>query len=61
MSKQVEFCYRWPDGRVEVRYRREYGTPECEKMIDEIHRIQGEAIKGGYDPAYFWQIEGSGE
>lgn len=35
----IEFLYRWPDGREEVRYRRGQGTTEAERMkrsIDEL-------------------------
>lgn len=54
----VEFVYRWPDGREEVRYRRPHGTRNTELMIEKVHALQRKAICGGWDCPYFWRTVG---
>jgi hypothetical protein len=36
----LEFVYVWPDGREEVRYRRQAGSPDAEKLLEELERLQ---------------------
>lgn len=32
----IEFCYRWPDGREEIRYTRQSDHPDCYELQIEI-------------------------
>lgn len=54
-NDHIEFCYRHPDGRVEVRYRRIEGTPECNAMIAEVEGLI-EKAKPEISP-YFYRRE----
>jgi len=36
----TEFVYTWPDGREEVRYRRDMDSPDSLGMIDEVLNLQ---------------------
>jgi len=53
LSSTVEFCYRWPDGRIEVRYRRVDGTEECAQLKAEHEQLKARL---GDDCPYFWRI-----
>lgn len=50
--KTVEFCYKWPDGRIEVRYRRDEGTADCKNMQNEIDTMM---LKQGEECPYFYR------
>ena len=36
----TEFVYTWPDGREEVRYRRDMDSPDSLATIDEVLNLQ---------------------
>jgi hypothetical protein len=55
----IEFCYRHPDGRVEVKYRRIEGTVECNDMISEVNNLIDKA-KPAVSP-YFYRKAGEKE
>lgn len=46
----IEIVYRWPDGREEVHYRREPGTPEAGNLIAQVVALQ---IRDGKSCPYF--------
>lgn len=58
-NDHIEFCYRHPDGREEVRYRRIEGTPECNDMISEVNALI-EKAKPMVSP-YFYRKESEKE
>lgn len=55
----IEFCYRHADGRVEVKYRRIEGTPECDELKAEVEKLI-ESAKPDVSP-YFYRKEGEKE
>jgi hypothetical protein len=58
-NDHIEFCYRHPDGRVDVRYRRIEGTEECDALISEVNALI-EKAKPAISP-YFYRKEGEKE
>ena len=51
-DKEIEFCYRHPDGTIEVKYRRLEGSLDCELFKFQIEQM---AEKFGNDCLYFWR------
>lgn len=43
MHKALIITYTWPEtGRKEVRYRRVAGSPEAQKLIDEVDKLKAQ-------------------
>lgn len=51
-DKTIEFCYRHPNGTVEVKYRRLEGSLDCELFKFQIKEM---ADKFGDECLYFWR------
>ena len=51
-DKMIEFCYRHPDGTVEVKYRRLEGSLDCELFKFQIEEMME---KFGNECLYYWR------
>lgn len=38
-QRTIEFCYKWPSGKIDVHYRRIEGTPGANVLLREISRL----------------------
>jgi hypothetical protein len=52
----TEFVYTWPDGRQEVRYRRQNGTHECAGMREQVDCMR--ARDGDQSPYSYREVPG---
>jgi len=52
----TEFVYRWPDGREEVRYRRQSDTDECAGMRAQVDGLR--VLHGDESPYFYRDVPG---
>jgi hypothetical protein len=52
----VEIVYRWPDGREEVRYRRQVGTEDARRLMEEVEELEARAEFFGYETPYSFRF-----
>jgi hypothetical protein len=52
----TEFVYVWPDGREEVRYRRQSDTHECAGMREQVDGLR--VLHGDKSPYFYREVPG---
>lgn len=53
MTRTIEIVYTWPDGREEVRYRRQEGSADAILLMAEVERQQA---KYRDECPYSWRL-----
>lgn len=52
----LEIVYVWPDGREEVRYRRQLGTNDADRFMKEVDEIKARCDYFGEDCPYYYRF-----
>ena len=55
-GETLEVVYTWPDGREEVRYRRQINTLEADLLIKEVEALQATAEYFGETSPYSFRF-----
>lgn len=43
----IEIVYVWPNGREEVRYVRQAGTDDAQRLIDDVEKLRASCAASG--------------
>lgn len=53
MTMTTEFLYTWPDGRIDVRYRRPKDSKDAIEFMNQIDSLNKVYVDAGLEPSNY--------